>query len=314
VPLLEVITLLGVGFAAGLLGGLLGIGGSIIIIPVLTLIFSHNQHLSQAAAMIVNFFVAVGAMIQHQRSRSVDWRFVQRVLPAGIICILLGVRLSNEIPSLGLKRAFGAFLIYVIFMNVRRLFDRRPPEDRPPPRDAWWATSLVGAITGFAAGLLGIGGGILTVPLLQRVCNLRLRHAIVISSALMCITSLFGAIYKNYTLDQAHSPIPLDGMESLLIAMVLTPSAILGALLGARLTHVLPRNFVRVIFIVLATVAAVRFLTAEESREQAPVSAPATLMILPSTADPPDPAADIGHPSSAEDGRAAPAASTRSIA
>ena len=116
----------------------------------------------------------------------------------------------------------------------------------------------VASITGFAAGLLGIGGGIIAVPLLQRMAHLPLRTAIATSSALMCLTATIGAARKNFTLPEITDAGPWDGV---IIAAVLAPTAILGGYVGAHLTHVLPLRLLRIVFVLLLAVACFRFLT-----------------------------------------------------
>lgn len=235
------------------MGGLLGIGGSIVMIPVLTLGFTHNQHLAQAAAMIVNIFVAVPAVIQHHRAKAVRWDSVRYILPFGIVFIIVGVKLSNEIDGQMLQRFFGAFLLYVIYMNITKLVDKK---DEPTAEDhnvRWYSCGFVGSITGFCAGLLGIGGGIITVPLLHRVCRMPFRQCIATSTALMCMTALIGAISKNMTLGDVpvDDGIILKVSDSLLLAACFLPTAILGGMLGAKYTHRLPLRWLRVAFILL---------------------------------------------------------------
>ncbi|MCH7572184.1 MAG: sulfite exporter TauE/SafE family protein [Planctomycetes bacterium] len=255
---IELISLVVVGFVAGGMGGLLGIGGSIVMIPVLTLVFGHNQHLAQAAAMIVNIFVAVPAVIQHHRAKAVHWDSVRYILPFGIVFILVGVELSNKIDGPLLQRLFGAFLLYVIYMNFMKLIDKK---DDPTEKDLnvrWYSCGFVGSITGFCAGLLGIGGGPVANPLLQRICRLPLRQTIATSSAVMCLTALVGAARKNMTLADLTPALSIK--ESLLVAACLAPTAAIGALVGAGLTHALPVRWVRVAFILLMVWASANML------------------------------------------------------
>ena len=102
----------------------------------------------------------------------------------------------------------------------------------------------------------------LAVPLLQRVCRLPLRQCIATSSAAMVITAAIGAFRKNMTLPthltDAGDPIAIA--DSLLIAVCLIPTAIVGGFLGARLTHVLPLKWVRLAFLLLLALAAMRML------------------------------------------------------
>ena len=115
---------------------------------------------------------------------------------------------------------------------------------------------------GFAAGLLGIGGGPIAVPMLQRICRLPLRTSIATATAVMCVTAAIGAWRKNAglseLLESSATPDPLG--ESLLLAMCLVPTAMIGALIGARLTHKLPIKLLRIAFILLMIWASLNML------------------------------------------------------
>ncbi|MCA9296500.1 MAG: TSUP family transporter, partial [Phycisphaerales bacterium] len=87
----ELIELIATGLIAGILGGLLGIGGSVVMIPVLTWLMQRDYHLAQATAMIVNVFVAIPAVVRHRRAASVRWDVTLQLLPFGLLAILVGV-------------------------------------------------------------------------------------------------------------------------------------------------------------------------------------------------------------------------------
>jgi len=264
-----VLILLLVGLAAGLLGGLLGIGGSIVMIPVLTLLLDKSQHLAQASAMIVNVCVAAPSALNHHRAGVVRWDVLSRMLPAGIVLILVGVFVSDLFTAdseIILKRIFGVFLLYVVcatLLEVARKNGRsREEDDKPSQVVSWPRCGTVGGVTAFLGGLLGIGGGVIAVPLLHRVCRLPLRQCIGTSSAVIVLTAMVGAVTKNLTLpthvDDAGDTLRIS--QSLLIAAVLAPTAIIGGLWGAKLTHVLPLVWVRGVLLVLLSVAALRMI------------------------------------------------------
>lgn len=260
---IEVITLLGFGLATGVLGGMLGVGGSIIMIPVVTLLLGRNQQLSQAAAMIVNVLVATPAMWRHHRAKAVRWDAWKRLLPAGFVFIIIGVEMSNRISHGRLKFLFGLFLLYVVYVNIRKLAKGDKSELEGAERTGWVGSSVVGAAMGFTAGLLGIGGGIIAVPLLQNINRLPLRQSIATSAAVMCITSVIGAARKNWTLQtlvENGEPLGLQVSDSLLIASCLAPTAIVGGFIGAGLTHGLPLRWIRVAFIIVMAIASAKFL------------------------------------------------------
>lgn len=257
---LEVIGLLVLGLVAGAVGGMVGVGGSVIMIPVLTLAMGRDQHLAQAAAMIVNVFVAAPALLRHHQAEAVRWDVMRRMLPTAMVFILVGVWSSNRFDGDTLKKLFGVFLIYVIAFNILKLMGKHPIADDAPRRVGWTRVGSVGGVMGFAAGLLGIGGGAIAVPLLQRICHLPLRQAIASSSAVMCLTAVFGAIYKNASLEPAAGANGPLFADSLLLAACLAPTATVGALFGADLTHRLPLAWVRLAFVLLMIWACVQML------------------------------------------------------
>jgi len=247
----------GIGLVAGVGGGMLGIGGSIIMIPGLTLCFGYDQHLYQAAAMIANVAVSVPAALRHKRAGAMHRPTLRWMGPTAVVCVMIGVWLSNlfegEAASLWLSRLLAAFLGYVIAVNGRRLIRGRP-ETKQADAIAWPRTrrGAVGSVMGLIAGLLGVGGGAVAVPLQQVVLKLPLKSAIANSSAIICLSAAIGALYKNATLGQ-HSTRPEEG---LILAAILVPTAWLGGGIGASLTHKLPMGYVRGAFLLLMIVAA----------------------------------------------------------
>lgn len=258
----EIFAYIILGFVAGALGGLIGIGGSLVIIPVMTVFLGKDQHLSQAAAMIVNVFVAAPSVYRHQQAKAVRWDVTWKILPFGVVFIILGVAWSNRLPGELLGKIFGGFLIYVVAYNLVKLFGDGRKTDSPTINVGWAPIGVVGTAMGFMSGLLGIGGGPITVPLLQRLGKLPLRQCIAVSAAVMCLTATIGAWRKNAAIgditDAAGNALSLQ--ESLIIAVCLAPTAIIGALLGARLTHTLPLRFLRLAFILLMTWVSVNML------------------------------------------------------
>jgi uncharacterized membrane protein YfcA len=272
---------LGIGLAGGLLGGLLGIGGSIVVIPLLSLVLGPNQQLYQAAAMLMNVAVAASATIKHMREKAVQWMTVGRLLPAGVIGILIGVQFSNAISTAHLQAIFAAFLVYIGVSECNRLLRRTPDSDTTdseqalPQRTDWVTMSLIGGATGIVSGLLGIGGGIFIIPLLRRITRLPIRDAISVSSATMLLTATIGSIVKNYSLPELTAP---DGTAltihaSLVIAGGMIPTAFVGSFIGASMTHRIPIAWTKVIFVILILAAALKMGTSAAKMLEAEIEA-----------------------------------------
>lgn len=267
-PVIFVLILV-LGLLAGMLGGMLGVGGSVVMIPGLAILFSMsksaepNQHLFQASAMIVNVVVSVPAMLRHRKAGVLVGDALVWMLPAALAFVLIGVWVSNLPIFEGVEggrwlgRLLALFLVYVIVANLLKLRGRTPGEHVEKPHVTPASGMTVGGVMGMIAGLLGIGGGAIAVPLQQVLMRLPLRQCIGNSSAIICISASLGAIYKNATLAQhATATSPIDWRTSLLIAALLAPTAWVGSRIGAGLTHRLPLRQVRVAFILLMTVAA----------------------------------------------------------
>jgi len=272
----HLLAILVLGLVAGIGGGMLGVGGSIIMIPGLVLLFGQdriegfNQHVYQAAAMIANVAVSVPAAVRHYRAGATIVAALKFMLPVALLTVLLGVYMSN-LPifrgtegSIWLGRVLGVFLIYVIVVNIQRLGGRHATvEQDAQPRITAAPAVAVGSVMGLTAGLMGIGGGAIAVPLQQLLMRIPLRRAIANSSAIICISAAVGAVYKNATL---HDPHGLRWEDSLILAALLAPSCWLGGHLGAILTHALPLRLVRIALIIFMAVAAVRMFHLPLSR------------------------------------------------
>lgn len=248
----------------GLAGGLFGIGGGIVLIPALTEIFGPYQHKYQAASMIVGFFVTTPAVYQHFRAGAIDLGSARRFLPIAAVAVVGGVLLS-EVPFFSgdgeayLRLVFGAFLLYSAAAEGIKIARRilRPgavASKKEAKSTTWSAAALIAVPTGLVAGLLGVGGGIIAVPLQRRLLGIDLRSAIANSATIIIATALVGSITKNY----AYIAGGEGGLAPLKIAAGVVPTAVIGSLIGSKLTHVLPVRALKGLFLVLLVIAAVR--------------------------------------------------------
>ncbi len=258
---LHIIELVAIGLVAGVLGGMLGVGGGVIFIPGMTLLVGIPQHLAQASAMVTEFFVAGPAGLRHAKEGVVVKRVIKRLIPGAVVGVALGVSASNlhyfkGAGQLHLSKIFAIFMIYVIAYNTYRLirFRQQLPAitDEVARRIPGWRATAIGLGMGFGAGLLGIGGGALAVPAQQIFLKLPIKNAIGNSACTIVFSALLGALIKNWTLDTHGFQIS----ESLLIAITLIPTSFIGASIGARLTHKLPRHPVRLVFVIMLVFAA----------------------------------------------------------
>ena len=259
----DILILLTVGFVAGSLGGLLGIGGSVIMIPATAILLGWPFHLAQAVAMTVNPAVALSATMKQQKNKNVSWRTTKYVLPVALICICVAAWLSNQVNGYWLEFFFGIFLIFVFWDQFRSIIGKKESQETTS-KQTITRCSVTGGVTGTAAGLLGIGGGLIQVPLLNRLCGLPMKLAIGTSSSIMFITAIFGATVKDLSLtqcvDENGVSLGLDAFNAIIFAFWLFPGALLGGWAGAWLSNKLPVKIIRAVFAILVALASFKMI------------------------------------------------------
>ena len=260
----EIILLLIVGLFSGAFGGLLGIGGSVILIPAATLLIGPDQQVYQAAAMILNVFVAGTATIKHARKGALDMKVIRRLVPVAVVFVLIGVFASNNIPGKSLLMLFGILVWLIALDELRNLVMRKDQKSEqdpnpPKPRTSRPLLGVIGMTMGFLGGLLGIGGGVIAVPMLQFLNRFPLRMAITTAACVTFPMALVGAIYKNASLHQiTQDGVALSAWDSLAIAAAVVPTAIIGSWIGATTLHRLPVPAIRLAFALLLIFAGFR--------------------------------------------------------
>lgn len=177
------------GLLGGLLSGLFGIGGGIVMVPLLGLLLHLNQHQAQGVTLAAMLLPSGLPAVLHYRRAGVRIRgALVGFLVAGFLGgVLTGSAVANLIPPVPLRWGFVAFLAFLVVRFARQ---RAPGGGDPPsPELAWRALVVPGLVTGFAggvaSGLLGIGGGIVVIPLLAWWLHLPQLEAQVTSLALM---------------------------------------------------------------------------------------------------------------------------------
>ena len=267
----QVALLVATGLLGGTLGGFLGVGGTIVFMPLLRIIWDLgggpplNPHTAIAATLVLNVCVGVSGTIGHWRAGRVMGGIVKILVPTSIAASLVGVWAGNLFEGDAAKwlwRLFGLLMVCVLGLNLYRIFRPLSPTDAAPgdivgPPPSPWAVAAIGVLVGLASGLLGVGGGAVAVPAQQVLLRMRLRAAIANSAVTVIFACLLAAVIKHATLGR-HGVDP--AMPWIFIGL-LAPPAIVGALVGSHLTHRVSRVWLRLVFIAFLAWTAYKMLT-----------------------------------------------------
>ena len=241
---------LAVGAFVGFFAGLLGVGGGLVTVPALAMIFSaqhfpadHVLHLALGTSMAAILFTSISSLREHHRHGAVIWTVVRDITPGILIGTALGTVLARQVSTRALAIFFAAF---VVFVAVQMMFNLKPKPSRQLPGRL--AVAGVGAGIGAVSSLAAIGGGTLTVPFLTW-CNVKVHNAIGTSAAVGFPIALGGAVgYIVNGLSVAELPQWSLGFVYVPALAWLVASSMLTAPLGARTAHRLPVPTLKRIF------------------------------------------------------------------
>ncbi len=185
------ITLVAAGVVAGLGGGLLagsfGVGGGIVLVPALGLLLGLSQHEAQGVTLAVMLLpIGLPAVLAYLRAVRIRWGLVGALIAGFVAGVGGGAVIANLVPERPMR---GLFLVFLLVVAARSLRGGGPPPARAagatPPLHPLWHGLWIGALGGVLSGLLGVGGGIVMVPLMVAVIGLEQREAQATSLATM---------------------------------------------------------------------------------------------------------------------------------
>jgi len=249
----HIIILLVTGAGVGFAGGLLGLGGAFIMTPVQYGIYTAMGIPSDVAIkvafgtslLVVLPTVASGAW-RYSKKGAVWWKAAIVMGGCGLIAAFGGATLAAYLPGAALKIAFGA----VVLAGGIRMLTARLPETEHEPRDNPWLWIAWAIPIGIIAGVMGIGGGILVVPILVLTIRVKMHNAAATSLAIMIFTSIGGvAGYIINGLGVPNLPAYSIGYVNLPTWFLLAVSSVGMAQVGAVTAHRLPAKQLKYIFI-----------------------------------------------------------------
>ncbi len=259
---MELLILLSMGAVAGTLAGLLGIGGGIIIVPVLALVFRNQgvpidvlMHVSIGTSLATIVVTSLSSIRAHQKRGAIDWSVFRRITPGILFGALFGAVLADAIPGAELRTLFAIFMFLVATQMM--IAGTPAPHRKLPGRPGMLGA---GVVIGTIAALMGVGGGSMSVPFLTW-CNVHIRQAVATSAAIglpIALAGTAGFIFTGWGSDAL--PAWSLGYVNLPAFTGIVIASILFAPLGARLAHTIPPKLLKRIFAVLLYVLGARIL------------------------------------------------------
>lgn len=243
-----VIALLGAGLIAGLLAGLFGVGGGIVIVPVLFNMLpligvpaEHTMHLAVGTSLATIIPTAISSSRSHAKKGSVDFALLKVWGPVIFIGALIGAWVGGRAKSEMLVAIFAVIALLVAVHLATRKEGQHLREGLPG--EPW--RGLMGFLVGFISVMMGIGGGTLGVPTMT-LCGIPIRRAVGTAAALGLIIAIPGtATFLWSGLGVPGLPPFSIGYVNVIAFVILVPMTILAAPLGAKLAHRLPPNWLR---------------------------------------------------------------------
>jgi uncharacterized membrane protein YfcA len=206
------------GVFAGFIGGLLGVGGGVIVVPILVLVFDLDTHIAVGTSLVMITFTALSATLAYYYQKRIDWKIGIIAAAVTIPGASIGAYATQFFTSKSLAIIFGITLFFIAGLMLCRSFRGKADPQKVQtattaqrPTSRVWSRRLVDGmgnvfeydariysgilllfLGGVASGFLGIGGGLIVVPILTAIVGLPMHIAVATSMLTMIFTSLSG--------------------------------------------------------------------------------------------------------------------------
>ena len=246
--MLDVVSFVLLGMAMGTMGGLFGIGGGLVTIPILGVLFNLDQQLAQGTALLMVLPNVLLALWRYnQRNRIVPRNALMLIVPSFFLAwltSLFAVRLDPQI----MRIAFVGFLLALVLFNLGQMFWHKPTGERQLRHEnRLW---LLGALSGMTGGLFGVGGGVVATPVLTSLFGAT--QVVAQGLALALAAPSTGITLVTYAL---HDHV------NWAMGIPLAVGGLLSISWGVRLAHALPERVLRSLFCVFLVICGALLLS-----------------------------------------------------
>lgn len=247
------------GGLVGVVSGLVGVGGGIVMVPLLYLLFSHPEFsgvtippdlhavVAHATSLFVIVPTAMAGILAYHRSRLVEWKVALPMAGVAVLAAIGGVQVALRLPAEVLKAAFGAFLV---LSGLNLILARRRESQVVGEMTGRLALAILGGLlVGFVTSLLGVGGGIVAIPLLIYLVRLDMKKVAATSLGVVVFSGLTAAVaYAVSGWGRGDLPPASAGFIFLPAGLALLPGAVLTVRFGVYLNKRLNARALKVVF------------------------------------------------------------------
>ena len=250
------------GLFVGFFAGLLGIGGGLILVTLMVYLFTAQGfpadrllHLALGTSITSIVFTSISSLRAHHKHGAVRWDILRTAVPGLVFGTLLGTVVADQLQS---KYLAIFFVIFVYYSAVQMFANKKPQPTRQLPGKP--GMTAVAVIVGIVSSLVGVGGGVLTIPLMS-LCNVPMRQAIGTSAALGLPIAIAGTVGFIVTgLGKDHLPALSLGYVYLPALIGIVIGTFVTVPWGAKMAHSMPVSQLAKIFSVILFILATRML------------------------------------------------------
>jgi uncharacterized membrane protein YfcA len=246
-PLKIIIISLAIGLTAGAFGGILGIGGGLIMIPLMVEELKLTQHKAHGTSLLALVFTGISGAITYSLNGAIDFTAAALLALTAVITSPIGARYCNVLTEGKLKKYFGAFLIFCSALLILKPYLANVIGTVPAYAKIT-IFLITGALTGFLSGMMGVGGGTIMVPVMVILTGLTQHVAQGTSLLVMVPAGAIGA-FTHWKMGNVEKGI-LWG---------LIPGIILGTYLGGNFANIIADNILRLIFAAMLIFVGLRY-------------------------------------------------------
>jgi uncharacterized membrane protein YfcA len=240
-----------IGLVAGVLGGLLGVGGGVVVVPLMADLLKFRQQEAHGTSLVTVLVTAAAGSVVYYLQGSADLPAAALLAGTSLCTIRLGARYCCFLPEWKLKRLFALFLLCISLLLILKTFLPHAAEGSSPAWIRWIVLAPLGLLTGFISGMMGVGGGSFMIPLMVLCAGIDQRTAQGISLLAMIPASMAG-VWTHRKMGNVRMNI-LPGLVTGVLG---------GVFAGAAFAHLIPETELRLLYVLLLLYIAARYLRA----------------------------------------------------